>query len=131
MSSETRAIAAFTGLGVLLVGIAVAASRMSHDAAGNAAPGAAPVAVVSSAGGAPSASASTTPPKYPDFPSETPEKFAPTYDGWNYVRREAEIPMRDGVKLHTVIVVPKGAKAAPILRCRTSGASTARRATTS
>ena len=29
------------------------------------------------------------------------------------------IPMRDGVKLHTVIVVPKGAKGAPILLTRT------------
>jgi len=29
------------------------------------------------------------------------------------------IPMRDGVKLHTVILVPKGAKAAPILLTRT------------
>jgi uncharacterized protein len=29
------------------------------------------------------------------------------------------IPMRDGVKLHTVILVPKGAKARPILLTRT------------
>ena len=29
------------------------------------------------------------------------------------------IPMRDGVKLHTVILVPKGAKNAPILLTRT------------
>ncbi len=29
------------------------------------------------------------------------------------------IPMRDGVKLHTVILVPKGAKKAPILLTRT------------
>jgi uncharacterized protein len=29
------------------------------------------------------------------------------------------IPMRDGVKLHTVILVPKGAKHAPILLTRT------------
>jgi predicted acyl esterase len=29
------------------------------------------------------------------------------------------IPMRDGVKLHTVIVIPKGAKNAPILLTRT------------
>jgi putative CocE/NonD family hydrolase len=35
------------------------------------------------------------------------------------VRREVMIPMRDGVKLHTVILVPKGAKAAPILLTRT------------
>ena len=44
------------------------------------------------------------------------------------------IPMRDGVKLHTVIVVPKGAKRAPILLTRTpynapKRAERARRAT--
>jgi putative CocE/NonD family hydrolase len=53
------------------------------------------------------------------LPSEIPAKFTPTYDGWDYTRREVEIPMRDGVKLHTVILVPKGAKRAPILLTRT------------
>jgi putative CocE/NonD family hydrolase len=51
--------------------------------------------------------------------SETPTKFEPTNEGFNYVRRTAEIPMRDGVKLHTVILVPKGARNAPILLTRT------------
>src|ERR687884_480487 len=51
--------------------------------------------------------------------SETPAKFEPTNAGFNYVRRIAEIPMRDGVKLHTVILVPKGARNAPILLTRT------------
>ncbi|HJY29521.1 MAG TPA: CocE/NonD family hydrolase [Pyrinomonadaceae bacterium] len=51
--------------------------------------------------------------------SETPSKFEPTNDGFNYVRRTVEIPMRDGVKLHTVILVPKGARNAPILLTRT------------
>jgi uncharacterized protein len=37
----------------------------------------------------------------------------------NYERRVFDIPMRDGVKLHTVIVIPKGAKRAPILLTRT------------
>lgn len=37
----------------------------------------------------------------------------------NYERRVFDIPMRDGVKLHTVVVVPKGAKNAPILLTRT------------
>jgi hypothetical protein len=54
-----------------------------------------------------------------DLPSETPDKFTPTYDGFDYVRREVMIPMRDGVKLFTVILVPKGAKDAPILLTRT------------
>jgi len=53
------------------------------------------------------------------LPGETPEKLTPTNDGFEYVRREVMIPMRDGVKLHTVILVPKGAKNAPILLTRT------------
>ena len=53
------------------------------------------------------------------LPNETPQKFEPTNYGFDYVRRVAMIPMRDGVKLHTVILVPKGAKSAPILLTRT------------
>ena len=53
------------------------------------------------------------------LPNETPQKFEPTNDGFDYVRRDVMIPMRDGVKLHTVILVPKGAKSAPILLTRT------------
>ena len=53
------------------------------------------------------------------LPSETPSKFEPTNYGFNYTRREVMIPMRDGVKLHTVILVPKGARNAPILLTRT------------
>jgi len=53
------------------------------------------------------------------LPNETPAKFTPTNDGFDYTRREVMIPMRDGVKLHTVILVPKGANRAPILLTRT------------
>src|SRR5437773_10702314 len=53
------------------------------------------------------------------LPSEVPQKFEPTNDGFEYTRQESMIPMRDGVKLHTVIIVPKGAKHAPILLTRT------------
>jgi len=53
------------------------------------------------------------------LPNETPDKPTPTNDGFDYVRREVMIPMRDGVKLHTVILVPKGASRAPILLTRT------------
>jgi len=60
-----------------------------------------------------------TRPAKPDLPSETPAKLAPATDSFNYVRREVMIPMRDGVKLYTVILVPKGAKNAPILLTRT------------
>jgi putative CocE/NonD family hydrolase len=53
------------------------------------------------------------------LPSETPEKLAPVTDSFDYVKRDVMIPMRDGVKLYTVIVIPKGAKNAPILLTRT------------
>jgi len=65
------------------------------------------------------APASAQEPKYPDFPSETPAKFEPVTTSFEYVKRDVMIPMRDGVKLHTVIVVPKGAQRAPILLTRT------------
>lgn len=55
----------------------------------------------------------------PTLPNETPDKVEPTNYGFDYVRREVMIPMRDGVKLHTVILVPKGAQDAPILLTRT------------
>ncbi len=63
--------------------------------------------------------AQTPKPKYPDFPSETPDELKPTNAGFEYDRRDVMIAMRDGVKLHTVILVPKGAKNAPILLTRT------------
>jgi putative CocE/NonD family hydrolase len=72
--------------------------------------------------GAKSSGAVTTPPpsaKYPAFPNETPEKFEPVTESFDYVKRDVMIPMRDGVKLHTVILVPKGAKDAPVLLTRT------------
>src|ERR1044072_3900909 len=60
-----------------------------------------------------------TPRPSPTLPSETPAQFKPTNAGCEYVRRDVMIPMRDGVKLHTVILVPKGARGAPILLTRT------------
>ena len=57
--------------------------------------------------------------RYPSYPSETPDRFEPRTNSFDYVRREVMIPMRDGVKLYTVILVPKGAKGAPILLTRT------------
>src|SRR5258707_4024346 len=53
------------------------------------------------------------------LPSEMPARIEPVTSSFDYVRREAMIPMRDGVKLHTVILVPKGAKNAGILLTRT------------
>ena len=53
------------------------------------------------------------------LPSETPAKVEPVTESFDYVKRDVMIPMRDGVKLHTVILVPKGATNAPILLTRT------------
>ncbi|MGH9585341.1 MAG: CocE/NonD family hydrolase, partial [Acidobacteriaceae bacterium] len=48
-----------------------------------------------------------------------PAKFTPPRTNYDYVKRVVMIPMRDGVKLYTVIVIPKGAHDAPILLTRT------------
>ncbi|HJW14691.1 MAG TPA: CocE/NonD family hydrolase, partial [Thermoanaerobaculia bacterium] len=65
------------------------------------------------------AQTSLPPPKYPALPSEMPAKLEPKTESFDYIRRVVMIPMRDGVKLHTVILVPKAAKGAPILLTRT------------
>src|SRR5215831_9123191 len=59
--------------------------------------------------------AQQTPPLTPDIP----KTFEASTSAYDYVKRDVMIPMRDGVKLHTVIVVPKGARRAPILLTRT------------
>jgi putative CocE/NonD family hydrolase len=66
-------------------------------------------------------SSSTAPskPQYPDYPSETPAHLQVPTQSFDYERREAMIPMRDGIRLHTVILVPRGAHRAPILLTRT------------
>lgn len=53
------------------------------------------------------------------LPSEMPVEFKEASGSWDHTRREVMIPMRDGVKLKTIILVPKGAKDAPILLTRT------------
>jgi len=58
--------------------------------------------------------------------SETPAAFTPRVDSFDYVKREVMIPMRDGVKLDTVILIPRGAHRAPILLTRTPYGATAR-----
>ena len=59
--------------------------------------------------------AEPTPPLAPDIPA----KFTPPTDAADHDRREVMIAMRDGVKLHTVILVPRGARRAPIVLTRT------------
>jgi putative CocE/NonD family hydrolase len=51
--------------------------------------------------------------------SETPPVFTPRTESFDYTRREAMIPMRDGVKLKTIILIPRGAAGAPMLLTRT------------
>jgi uncharacterized protein len=58
-------------------------------------------------------------PLYPDLPTETPAEFTGPTASFNYVKRSVMIPMRDGVRLNTVIVMPRNAKNAPILLTRT------------
>jgi putative CocE/NonD family hydrolase len=51
--------------------------------------------------------------------SDIPEDFKAPRAGYDYTKRVELIPMRDGVLLYTVIVIPQGAKHAPILLTRT------------
>jgi len=78
-------------------------------------------AVLAAAGVAPGAMAQAPPGAAPEqgLPSEMPAKVEQPTTGFDYERREVMIPMRDGVKLYTVILVPHGAKNAPILLTRT------------
>src|SRR5262249_1352293 len=59
--------------------------------------------------------ADPTPPMTPDIPAS----FVDPRPAADFERRVVMIPMRDGVKLHTVIMLPRGAKRAPIVLTRT------------
>ena len=50
---------------------------------------------------------------------DIPAKFVPATANRDYVKREVMVPMRDGTKLYTVIVYPKGLTNAPIVLTRT------------
>jgi uncharacterized protein len=52
-------------------------------------------------------------------PGDIPATFTPKTDTFDHSKREAMIPMRDGVKLKTFLMVPKGASGAPMLLLRT------------
>ena len=71
------------------------------------------------------ATALPLPAQVPTLPNETPAKLTPATEGFDYVRRDVMIPMRDGVGLHTVILFPKNARGAPILMTRTPYDATA------
>ena len=51
--------------------------------------------------------------------NDVPAKVAMPTASYDYEKRVVMIPMRDGVKLYTVIMIPKGAHDAPILFTRT------------
>jgi putative CocE/NonD family hydrolase len=53
------------------------------------------------------------------LPSETPPAFKAHTESFDYLKREEMIPMHDGVKLKTFILIPKGANRAPMLLTRT------------
>jgi hypothetical protein len=57
--------------------------------------------------------------------NETPKTFTRSTKSFDYTRRDVMIPMRDGTKLHTVILIPRGAHHAPILLTRTPYDATA------
>jgi putative CocE/NonD family hydrolase len=66
--------------------------------------------------------AAAPPPVTPDMVqtgTDIPTKWEQPQGNFDYVKRDVMIPMRDGVKLHTVIVVPKGATNLPMLLERT------------
>ncbi|HEY4881901.1 MAG TPA: CocE/NonD family hydrolase [Steroidobacteraceae bacterium] len=63
--------------------------------------------------------ASTASASAASLPSDTPAEFKPAVDSFDYIKREEMIAMRDGVKLKTFILIPKGASHAPMLLTRT------------
>src|SRR3974390_1762470 len=54
-----------------------------------------------------------------DLPSDTPAQFHADTSSFDYVARDEMVPMRDGIKLRTIILIPKAAKSAPMLMTRT------------
>jgi len=63
--------------------------------------------------------AAQAPAPTPAMTPDVPPHFTPPEIGYDFVQREVMIPMRDGVKLHTVIAIPKGAAHVPIVLTRT------------
>ena len=63
--------------------------------------------------------AAASPDMLPPPGGDIPAHFNQPTAADDYVEREAMVPMRDGVRLYTVIVIPRGARGAPILLTRT------------
>src|SRR6185437_482449 len=73
------------------------------------------VALALAAVGATAPAAAQTAPMTPDIPAQY---IMPTVQN-DWVKRTVMIPMRDGTRLYTVIVMAKGTRDAPILLTRT------------
>jgi putative CocE/NonD family hydrolase len=50
---------------------------------------------------------------------DIPQRFTPPRAQFEYVRREVMVPMRDGVNLYAVLIIPRGAGKFPIMLDRT------------
>jgi uncharacterized protein len=55
----------------------------------------------------------------PAVTPDIPPTYKPRTDSYDYVKRVEMVPMRDGARLYTVIVIPRSAKNAPIILTRT------------
>ena len=77
------------------------------------------LAVIALTLGAPTPAASQ--PAHPKdlMTSDIPADFTADQSSYDYLKRDVMIPVRDGVKLHTVIVIPRGARRFPIVLDRT------------
>src|SRR5690242_2199141 len=60
-----------------------------------------------------------TPPRVTPMTPDVVDKYEQTLPSADYIRREVMIPMRDGVKLFTIVTMKKGVTKAPILLSRT------------
>src|SRR5207302_10670345 len=60
-------------------------------------------------------------PRVPAIPrgGDIPKSFTAPRGEVQYIRREVTIPMRDGVKLYAVLIIPRGAGKLPIMLDRT------------
>src|SRR5438552_18210219 len=56
---------------------------------------------------------------HPTAGNDIAKTFTAPIAEYDYIRREVMIPMRDGVKLYTVLIIPKGARDAPMVLTRT------------
>ena len=65
-----------------------------------------------------SAATAEDPPRVTPMTPDVVDKYEQVLPSADFVRREAMVPMRDGVKLYTVIVMKKGTRKGPILLSR-------------